>query len=288
MIWLLLTIISATGIFLIFKLLGRFKIPILNVIVLNYLVAALLGFVIYGKINFSEIINALWFPVSFIIGFLFIANFFLIGLSSNKVGISITTVASKMSVAIPMAFSIIYYREPIQFLKVFGLVLALVAVAMAVIQKNKTKSKAFAKTLLPAVLFIGMGITDSSVKYAQQAYVPDSEASVFSAALFGIAFLFGLLSLFLKKDSIKPFRKTKTYVAGISLGIVNFGSIYFIIRCLNSGVFQSSIVFGMANISVVTLSVIIGTVFFKEKLSKLNYIGIVLAITAIVILSLTR
>lgn len=288
MIWLLLTIISATGIFLTFKLLGQFKIPILNVIVLNYFVAAILGFVIYGKINFFEILNALWFPVSFIIGFLFIANFFLIGLSSNKVGISITTVASKMSVAIPMAFSIIYYKEPIQFLKVFGLVLALVAVAMAVIQKNKTKSKAFAKTLLPAILFFGMGITDSSVKFAQQAYVPDSEASVFSATLFGIAFLFGLLSLFFKKNSLKPFKKLKTYVAGVSLGIVNFGSIYFIILCLNSGVFQSSIVFGMANISVVTLSVIIGTVFFKEKLTKLNYMGIVLAITAIVILSLTR
>ncbi|MDD4236222.1 MAG: hypothetical protein PHF99_09435 [Bacteroidales bacterium] len=288
MIWLILTIISATGIFLTFKLLGKLKIPILIVIVINYLIAALLGFIVYGDINLIEIVKAVWFPVSFIIGFLFIVNFFLIGLSSNKVGISITTVASKMSVAIPMAFSIIYYNEPIQFLKIFGLVLALVAVAMAVLQRGKTNVKSLSKTLLPAVLFIGMGITDSSVKFAQDAYVPDSEASVFSAALFGSAFVLGVISLFFKKGNFKPLRKTNTYIAGIGLGVVNFGSIYFLIRCLNSGAFQSSVVFGMANISVVTISVIIGTVFFKEKLSKLNFIGIILAIFAIVILSLTR
>jgi len=54
---------------------------------------------------------------------------------------------------------------------------------------------------------------------------------------------------------------------------------------LESNVFDSSIVFGINNMGIVVLSVIIALIFFSEKLSNLNKAGIVLSILTIVFMS---
>ena len=106
MIYLVLSILSATGIFLIFKILGQKNLPAFPAIIINYLTASTLGFLINAdRIRLSAILDAPWVPISVIIGILFIVFFFVIARSSNEAGISITTVASKMSVVFPIAFS---------------------------------------------------------------------------------------------------------------------------------------------------------------------------------------
>ena len=287
MLWLLLSILSSTTIFIIFKLLGNYKLPVINVIVINYLIEFLLGILLKGGLQISAILHAPWLIAGIIIGILFMLNFVLIGISSDKVGISITTVASKMSVAIPMIFSIVYYHESITIIKITGLVLALISVVFAVMRKSDS-SKSWIIILIPAVLFLGMGATDVTLKFAQHSYVSDSEASIFTSSLFFISFICGIFALAFKKKSLRAFANTRVILAGVILGIINFGSIFFIILALNSGVFQSSIIFGMANIGVVTLSVLAGTMFFKEKLTKFNIIGVFMAITAILLLSFTQ
>jgi drug/metabolite transporter (DMT)-like permease len=283
MLWLLLSVLSSTAIFVIFKLLSNYKVPVINVIVINYFIASLLGGLVNGNFSINNIIHAPWLLAGIVIGVLFMLNFVLIGISSNKVGISITTVASKMSVAIPMVFSIIYYNELLSFIKIAGLVLAIIAVLLAVLRKTDSQ-KSWLMIIIPAVLFFGMGLTDGILKYAQHAYVSDSEASMFTSALFFISFLCGVLALIGRKKSLKAFTSPRVLVAGIVLGIVNFGSIFFIILALNSNAFQSSIVFGLANIGVVTFSVLAGILFFKEKLTKINTIGVSLAVVAILLL----
>jgi len=68
------------------------------------------------------------------------------------------------------------------------------------------------------------------------------------------------------------------------LGLVNFGSLYFIINALNTSKLNSSLVFALINISIVCLSAIIGILYFKEKLNKLNITGIILAILSLFLL----
>lgn len=286
MVWLILCTLSSTGIFVLFKVLSKTKTPLFNSIIINYIIASVFGFWLTGSVQINNIVQSDWLVASIIIGVLFIIMFFLVGLSSQKVGISITTVASKMSVVIPMVFAIIAFKENIGFIKVFGIFAAVVAVAMSVYKKPDKKGRFnFALILLPAVLFFGMGSVDASVIYAKEVYVDDSVASVFSASVFSFALFSGLLLSIFKPDIFKNFLKGKVWVYGSALGLVNYGSIYFMIRALNSGVFQNSVVYGIANIGIVSLSVIIGTLFFKEKLTKLNKFGIALSIFAIAVLT---
>ncbi len=73
MLFLILCILSSTSIFVVFKSIDRFGIPTFPVIVINYLTASILGFVINtGGIDAGVIRNAEWLPISMIIGVLFI------------------------------------------------------------------------------------------------------------------------------------------------------------------------------------------------------------------------
>jgi drug/metabolite transporter (DMT)-like permease len=288
MIWVLLTILSATGIFVFFKLLDNYKLPNLNAIVINYFVAGLIGIIISPNRGVMlNVFEETWAALAIFIGVLFILMFFVIGYSSIHSGMSITTLASKMSVVIPILFSIIYYHEDLHYPKVIGMILALIGLVMAVFkkQKNGRLSKQF---WIPLVLFAGMGVVDSLVKYAQAEYVNDELSSVFTSLLFSISFVSGMIIMAFKPAYFKYFRNIRLVLLGTGLGIVNYGSIYFLIRALNSDVFDSSVIFGINNIGIVSLSAFIGYVFFKERLSKLNWIGLVICLISIGILYITK
>jgi len=290
--FLLLCILSSTGIFIIFKILDRLSIPSFPVIVINYLTATLLGFLINaGEVSLDSLRQTGWLPMSMLIGVMFILMFFLIAFSSQKAGISVTTVASKMSVVFPIAFSMMLdSSDHLTLIKALAIAVAFGGVIMT-IYKPETGKLDRAVVYIPLLLFVGMGVVDSLVKLAQHRHVMDADTALFSAILFLNAFLTGLLAmLFYRKDN-KQFARGTTWFWGLLLGTVNFGSIFFLVRTLNyesaaGRSMDGSVVFGANNISIVALSVLAGFLVFREKLSALNWVGIVLSALALLLFAL--
>ncbi len=237
-----------------------------------------------NPINFLEIFKQQWLLPAIFIGVFFIVMFYVIALSSQKVGVTVTTVSSKMAVIIPILFSILYYNEEINRFKIIGIILAVIAVVLTIYKKknNNINKKLI---LLPIILFFGMGLVDLFVKFSQQEYVDNDLTPLFSAILFMTAGITGILTGIFNKKVIRSFKNINVYLFGILLGFTNFGTIYFIIKALNSNIFDSSILFGINNIGIVGLSVIIGLLVFKEKMSTINWIGIFISFLAIIILS---
>jgi uncharacterized membrane protein len=62
-------------------------------------------------------------------------------------------------------------------------------------------------------------------------------------------------------------------------------SIWCLIKVLKQYQENSSAIFPIVNIGIVLFSTMMAFFVFKEKLSKLNWIGIVVAVVAIVLLS---
>ncbi len=290
--FLLLCILSSTAIFVTFKTINRFNIPAFPVIVINYLVATLLGFLIYsGDTGLASIPGSRWLPISIIIGILFIIMFFLIAFSTRKAGISVTTVASKMSVIFPIVFSLIIDpSDQLSLLKSAAILIALGGVVLTVYKKEAESSQR-SIIFIPLLLFVGMGLVDSLVKLAQQQYVSDEETALFSAILFLNAFLSGILAAIFYRKHNRYFLKGAVWGWGLLLGAVNFGSIFFLVKALHysspTGLrMDSSVIFGANNISIVALSVLIGLLVFKEKLKFINWIGIVLSALALLLFTL--
>jgi drug/metabolite transporter (DMT)-like permease len=293
MIFLVFSILSSAAIYVIFKFLDRFKINTFNVIVINYITAAALGLLlIQTQTDIFPIYKNAWFPYSIIIGVLFIMTFVIIAKSSQIVGIAITTVSNKMSVIIPIAVSIII--DPLDVLtnfKAIGIGLAILAVFLSVYRKRKVEFDA-RNIYLPIILFLSMGLVDSIVKYAQQYHVNDNVLPIFTVILFIMSAIAGLVTKLLRRTSFKELLDKKILLWGIGLGISNYGSLYFLIKALNyknsfGNTMDGSIVFGINNLGVIALSVIIGLIVFKEKFLKINWVGIIISFFAIYILSKT-
>ncbi|RXQ93910.1 hypothetical protein EO244_10050 [Ancylomarina salipaludis] len=285
MLLILLAILTSTGIFICFKSFEKFKIEILPAIVINYIIAGLMSYILTdNSVSMQQLSEQNWFGFALLIGLLFIVVFFIIGKSSQKAGITITSLASKMSFIIPILFSILYFKESVNLIMLIGFILAIASIILAV-YKPSNKSNKIKYIWLPFSLFLGAGLVDSLVKYSQETFLSKGGSAIFSLVLFAIAALAGLISLYIQKRSLKQLLSINTLIGGSILGIANFGSLYYLIAALNSSGFKSSVVFSMVNIGIVSLSLIFGLFIYKEKISKLNYFGIALAFVAIIILT---
>lgn len=120
MIYLLLSILFSTGLFVIFKYFGIYKVDVLKAIFINYIVAFIIGFS-FAERDFSivEIPNQPWFLGAICLGALFVSIFFIMAMTAQKNGVSAASVAGKMSVVIPVFFGVFLYNESVTFLKIF-------------------------------------------------------------------------------------------------------------------------------------------------------------------------
>ena len=79
--------------------------------------------------------------------------------------------------------------------------------------------------------------------------------------------------------------QAKNILWGITLGVPNYLTLHFFIRSLQSPSLESSQVFPVVNMGIIILSAVSGIIFFKEKLTPLNWTGIAIAIIAISFIS---
>jgi len=284
MLYLLASILSSASIYVVFRIAKNFTGKLYWLITINYFVATVLGFAFLLKLNLNAFLqNNSWIPSGIALGILFILMFFLLGTSSQKAGISVTTLANKLSLVFPVLFSLVYFNEEITVLKYAGLISAFIAVLLTIYKKDVQKTK-FEYIALPLLIFFGSGIIDSLIKYIQATQISISQATVFTTFVFFVAFILGTVITVFKKNTAKELLYPPTLFLGTLLGLVNFGSLFFIINALNKTNLESSLVFALNNMSVVALSAILGAFLFKEKLNKFNLAGIVLAIFSLYIL----
>ena len=286
MIYLLLSIVFSTSLFVIFKYFDIFKIDTLKAIVVNYIVAFILGFVL-AEIDFSvaELPSQPWFFGAMTLGLLFVSIFFVMALTAQRNGVSVVSVAGKMSVVIPVIFGVVLYNESLSAIKIIGIVLAVIAVYLASVKEDLEKHEK-AGLLLPGILFLGSGAIDTLLKYVEINFVKENEVSLFSGSLFGFAAFFGLLILAFKTIQKREAFGLKNIIAGIVLGVPNYYSIVFLIKALQNKNLESSTLFTINNVAIVVVSTLIGLLIFKESFSLKNKIGIALAITGIILVAI--
>ncbi len=283
MIWLILNILVSGILYLIFRLFPKYKVDNLVAVIVNYLTASTLGLIMMDT-DISGVISRPWFPIAFCMGIFFIFIFLLMAESSQVNGISMTSVANKMSLIIPVIAGIFLYNESITWLMVTGIILALVSVIFTSI---KDKSMALSKngTFILMLIFFGSGLIDIMIKYMQHHYLTENEGAAFVMVIFMAAAIFGLLWMLLtQRDRFRNFNKA-SILGGIALGIPNFGSIYFLILALEKSGLQSSVLYPINNMGIVGISALFGIFIFKEKINLINFIGILLAIAAIALIA---
>jgi len=219
------------------------------------------------------------------LGVLFIIVFNLMAATAQKVGVSVASVATKMSLVIPVIFGVLVYHEKLGPLKILGIILALVAVYFASHKENSPNLKS-STLLLPVLVFLGSGMIDTCLNLFQESYISEAEFPLFSATVFTAAATTGLvlISLMAIKKGIRI--NLRNVLGGTVLGIVNYFSIFFLLRALQNNALNSASVFTINNVAIVMFSTLLGIFLFKEKISLKNWGGIALAVISILLVAL--
>ncbi len=270
-----------------FKIIDQKKINTLYAIIVNYFTALIAGFLLLEReFSIKDTIEQSWLWGAIILGVMFISVFRLMAETTKRSGLSVVSVASKMSVAIPVTFVIIYYKESLGVLKILGILLALVAVYLASIKTKKGIQIEWKNLIFPLAVFLGSGIIETLIKFLEQNYVAETDVALFSMTLFVCAAGVGVVAGFVQYQRKKIKFTYKELLGGILLGVPNYFSIHFFVLALRSYT-NDSVVFVINNVAIVVLSTLLGIAFFKEKLLRKNWIGIALAVVSIILVAYT-
>lgn len=233
----------------------------------------------------AMIVQKPWFPFAVYLGFSFFCIFNLMGYVANNIGVTVTSVASKLSMVIPVTAAILLYHDSFPFLNIIAVLLALAAVFLvSLTEKSHAKHMEVKGLLLAFLIFLGSGIGDSIVNYASVKLMRADEFNSFNVVLFSFASLCGIVVLIFQSNYLKRSVPLKAVAGGILLGIPNYFSLLFLIKALHIPGWKSSVVFPINNMGIVVLTAVCAFILFREKLLKANLIGLGLALVAILLM----
>lgn len=292
MLYLLLSIGLSVLLLLNFRMFPRYGVNTFQAIVFNYPVCFLTGLLLMPKgqsfsIDFGQ--NWTWLALGLGVGF--IITFLLSGASTQRVGMTATSLANNLSLVIPVTVSLLILnpgaKSGFDGLNYLGLGLALVAVGLSTYRKETGDAKAGGwSALLPVAVFLMYGLTNSLINYMNIRYIPttDQTARVTLTMVLG-AIAAGLLMWGVRLAQGKEKPEAKNLVAALTLGIPNYLSFYTLLMALSAYGGNGAFVYPLYNIGVILAAAGVGTLFFREKLLPVNKIGLALAIVAIGLIS---
>ena len=303
MIFLILAILFSTGVFVAMRLFERYKLDNHQALMWNYVFASGTGFLICERWeSVPQLVVEPWFWLSVLTGFWFIFTYLLMTASTQRSGVTVTSLSSKLSVVLPILAGVIMLGERLNFVATTGIVLALVALVLVVGARNPksiqgrgainrvstgnngkiTHKNNWIIGLLPIFIFFGTGTGDILMKITEQKNTGD-DLGFMIAFIYFVALVFGIIIVVWDIVRGKSKWQWKSALGGIGLGVINFFSTSSVYHAMRS--FDNVVLFPIYNIGVVSLTALTGWLLFKEKLTLKNYIGLVIAVIAVVLIT---
>ena len=287
MIEIIITISTFSSMVMLFKYFEKINVNNLQAISANYFTAGILSIIFlpntfeFDKINYSN--TTIFFVLAFIVGLLFVLTFNLYAHGAQKIGVTPSTIANKMSMIIPIIIGIILLNEEVTFNKILGISFAFVAIFLSSIGDRKYSLNKN-HLIIIVLLFIGQGLADGILNWAQEFILNGSNMNLFFAVTFLAAGFSGLLFLFFKLSSQKVKIEPKSIIWGIVLGIPNYLTLLYFVKSLKSELFSSSEIFPIINIGVIIFCTILSIILFRERVSIYNWLGVILGVFSIFII----
>lgn len=285
MIYLILSMITNAALYWLFKYFEKIEARIFETIVFNYVVAFGCGIFLVPDLK-SAVESSLTLPIWSIsgmaMGALFISVFYFMAITARKAGIALATLSSKMSLVLGVVLFSFVGKGELTWLTILALLIAMTGLYFFSVD-GRTRFK-WNMLTYPILLLLGSTAVDFSIAFFQGFTANDNERALFTCMPFFGAGIIGLMilvyGLIINK---KPFPK-KELLTGITLGLVNYGSIYFLIELYSSGWLPEHVILPVNNLGVLILSALGALWLFSEKLNRRKIQGLVLCVLALILL----
>jgi len=281
MLYLLLSIVCSVSVGVIFKIARKYAVNAKQIVLFNYLFALLLCYAVFSP-DVTAITTATPFLLYGSLGMLLPVVFLFLIASIKNIGIVKTDAAQRLSLFVSILAAWLLFNEVFSMTKLIGIVIGFLAL-FCVLYKTDDSEKADFK--YPVLVFFGFGIIDILFKKVAAFTTVPYTTSLF--VIFGIALLCMLVVVLYEILIIKKSFSINNLFFGFLVGCFNFGNILFYLKAHQAFSTNPSTVFAGMNMGVILLGSITGLLVFREKLSKLNYAGLCLALFSIVIIVLS-
>ena len=276
---LIIAVLCSVAVSVLLKVARKRNIVIQQAIAFNYIVALSLSWFLlkpdFKGLEFSEfIVQSENTPIFLALGILLPSVFIIMSKAVEFAGIVRSDAAQRLSLFLPILAAFLIFQEILSQSKVVGIVLAFVGLFCLLSKPNEQSAVDFRGVLGLVGVWFGYGIIDILFKQVAKS------GGAFPTTLF-IAFSLAACIMFIYLLFKRTQWNVASFIGGIILGVLNFFNILFYIKAHQSFGANPTLVFAGMNIGVICLGTITGALIFKEKISKVNWLGIVFSLCAI-------
>ena len=276
---LIIAVLCSVAVSVLLKVARKRHIEIQQAIAFNYIVALSLSWFLlkpdFKGLEFTDFIaQSENTPIFLALGILLPSVFIIMSKAVEFAGIVRSDAAQRLSLFLPILAAFLIFHETLSQSKVVGIVLAFVGLFCLLSKPNQQSAVDFRGVLGLVGVWFGYGIIDILFKQVAKS------GGAFPTTLF-IAFSLAACIMFIYLLFKRTQWNVASFIGSIILGVLNFFNILFYIKAHQNFGANPTLVFAGMNIGVICLGTITGALIFKEKISKVNWLGIVFSLCAI-------
>lgn len=224
-------------------------------------------------------------------GALFIGTYFVLAWATNVAGMGLATGVMRVSVVLPVVASWMIWDERPSPAQMVGLLLAAAAFFCIAVRRQSSeqfvpdRSSPFHPVvvlLVLGLLFVSGGIVDTCMKLFDEVFAARYPETLFLIFVYVVAAVIGTVITGWKYAARGQIPAAGVVRWGMVLGLCNYGATLFFLRAVAR--LEAPFVFPANSISIVLGAALIGVYAWGENLSRLNWIGLGLAATALALL----
>jgi drug/metabolite transporter (DMT)-like permease len=287
MLFLALAILGSGVIPVVFRAFEGWRINLFWAIPANYITCVLVGNLFADKsLGLADLAFQAWIFFAALQGLILAVNFYLLAHTSQRVGVAIASLASRLSVAIPSLLAFSLYGDSLTVVKVSGLCTALVALYLCTAPDGRSAAPpSRLLQLSPIALFLTFGCYFTILKYLQTYYLTESSYHSYVMSGFVFAFLSSIVIGAAKGVFVRAEFRLRHFGAGLFLGMINYVAIYSLLKVLALEGWESSQIFPIYSVGVVAVAALLAALIFKEKLSRQKTLGLAVGLAAVALLN---
>lgn len=283
MYYLILAVFCSVAVSVLLKIARKKKIVIEQAIAFNYLVAVTMSYFLlkpnFQGLNFTDfIIQSEHSPIFLALGILLPTVFIVMSKAVEFAGIVRSDAAQRLSLFLPILASFLIFGESLTNTRLIGTILAFLAL-FCLVSKPTQAIQSQSSTAIASLILVWFGYGVIDILFKQIAKM----GTAFSTILF-ISFACAACIMFVYLLLKRTYWTPPSVLGGLILGGLNFLNILFYIKAHQYYNENPSLVFAGMNVGVICIGTLIGALGFKEKISKINGVGIVIGILSILCL----
>ena len=251
-----------------------------GLIAVNYCTALALSAVM-AVANGLRPVSLFTLALGFVTGFLYIGGMYLGMATIGRRGASIAVSASQLSVLIPVGLSVAIFGESLRTNQIIGVMITLVSLPLLAAKiGGGPKGSMDRETLL---LLIAQILVQGFAQFSSKVLIATglgAERDIFFLTVFVSATLATIPIALRHRAEIAR----KDFAYGGIVGVCNIGGNLSMLLALAA--LPGAIVFPLVNSGGLLLVTLLAWIIFKERISRVNALGIVMTLAAVLLINL--